>query len=157
PGLGIIHFLQQRSRQIGSRSDKPQPYVVVMETLDITAERTAKQTQQYANFGLRPIPVLTREREQRQPFDTPVGGCLDHAFYRAPAFAVPSRARQAATAGPAPVTGHYDCDVRGLGHAADLDRHDFLLFLLEQVIDTTNMVIGEFLDTVFTITLVVSA
>ena len=70
-----------------------------------------EQRHQHADFGLRPLPVLGRERVEREDLDAQPGRGLDDVAHGVDAGAMPFDARQVPARGPAAVAVHDDGDV----------------------------------------------
>ena len=85
-----------------------------MQLVDLAVERIEEQLHEAADLDRRPLPVLAREREQRERTDLATRAFLDAHAHRAHAFLVAGVARQAARLGPAPVAVHDDRDVFGI-------------------------------------------
>ena len=82
------------------------------QRVQLGAQVALEQPHQRADFGGRPLPVLDRERVERQDLDAEAGGGLDRVAHGVDAGAMPFDARQVALRGPAAVAVHDDGDVR---------------------------------------------
>jgi len=86
-------------------------YPLSLELLDLLGDELLEQAHQRGDLARRALPVLFREREQRQDFDAGLDRslhCLAHRRHPGP---VAERPRQPALARPAPVAIHDDGDV----------------------------------------------
>ena len=94
--------------------------------LELEPDVPLQQHHQRVDFGARALPVLDRERVERQHVDAQPGGRLDDVAHRVDAGAVPLDARQVALRRPAAVAVHDDGDVRGQPLEVDLARQRFV-------------------------------
>ena len=85
-----------------------------------------QQHHQRVDFGARPLPVLDRERVERQDVDAEPRRGLDDVADRVDAGAVAFDARQVALRRPASVAVHDDGDVRGELLEVHLARERFV-------------------------------
>ena len=78
---------------------------------ELGAQVPLEQHHQRADFGGRTLPVLDRERVERQHFEPEPRRGLDDVAHRVDAGAMPLDARQVPLPGPAAVAVHDDGDV----------------------------------------------
>ena len=108
---GCLHALAQRRRQLLQVADEAQADAVLVQLVDFVVERLEEAAHQHRDLFLRPLPVLAREREQRQHLDAAARAVLDDLLDGAHAHAMTGRTRQRARSGPAAVAVHDDRDV----------------------------------------------
>ena len=83
-----------------------------MQRAELEPDVPLQQHHQRVDFGARPLPVLDRERVERQHADAEPRRRFDDVANRVDAGAVPFDARQVPLRGPASVAVHDDGDVR---------------------------------------------
>ena len=94
--------------------------------LELEPDVALQQHHQRVHFGTRALPVLDRERVERQHVDAEPRRGFDDVADRIDAGAVPFDARQMALRRPAAVAVHDDGDVRGQRVEIDLARQRFV-------------------------------
>src|SRR5262249_39765205 len=102
-------------RHAGRAADHAQAHLVLHEFGQLVIDRLLEQPHQRADFVLRAVPVLRRERVQREKAQ-PGSVCGPHdRAGRFDALAMAGDARQSALRGPASVAVHDHGHVRGYG------------------------------------------
>src|SRR5690606_30380567 len=112
------HALLQLGGEGAAFADEAQPHAAARQLVHFAVEGAHEQLHQCAHFLLRPLPVLAREREQRERLDAAPEAVVDAEVDRARAGTVADAARAVAALGPAAVAVHDDGQVarkRGLG------------------------------------------
>ena len=107
----FLGFVQERA-DIGLQPfplpDHAHAHAVAMQRRQIVAYEAAEQSEEIADFGRRPRPVLGAERKDRQVKHAEFMGGANHAAQRLDAAAMAFSARQAPRCRPAPVSIHDD-------------------------------------------------
>jgi len=112
--LGVRYRPQQLGRNAIAPADDPHAHTIRDAARDFGHEIAPEETHQQANLSRRALPVVGRERIQRQCSDAAVGSGLDDFLHGARAGDVSGGSHLAACHGPAAVAVHDDRDV----HAA---------------------------------------
>ena len=104
--------LRIESRAQAARvADEAHADAVAVQFVDLLVDRLDEQLHQPRHFVGRALPVLAREREERQRLDAAPRAAFDGRAHGLDARAVAEVARQRAALGPAPVAIHDDGDV----------------------------------------------
>ena len=109
----LIQFLAHVARQFVGPADDVEPDVVAEQHVQFRTQIALQQQHQRPDFGGRPLPVLHRERVQRQDLEAEAGRRLDGVADGVDARPMTFDARQMPLRGPAAVAVHDDGDVRG--------------------------------------------
>src|SRR5262245_56813061 len=127
---GVGRGLRDAHRQLGlhvggelvGSADHLEPDVVLQERAELEADVALQQRHQRVHFGARTLPVLRRERIQRQHVDAEPRRRFDDIAYRLDAGTMSLDARQVALRRPPAVPVHDDGDVRRQLVEVDLPR-----------------------------------
>ena len=98
-------------RELVGAADDVEADVVLEQRRELRAQIPLQQHHQRADFGGRPLPVLDRERIERQHLEAEPRRGLDHVAHGVDAGAMAFDPRQVALARPAAVAVHDDGDV----------------------------------------------
>ena len=107
-------------------ADDAEADVVLEQRAELEPDVPLEQHHQRVDFGARPLPVLDRERVEREHVDAEPRRGFDDVAHRVDAGAVAFDARQVALRRPAPVAVHDDGDVRRQLLEVDLARQRFV-------------------------------
>ena len=112
---GAAHGFAEDIAPFGRESVYPpggnQFYIVLVEFFDFAQGGSGQQRHEGVHFLFGPIPVLHRERKQRQVLDTYFAAGLHHLTHRLDARLVTERARFVARFGPTAVAVHDNGDM----------------------------------------------
>src|SRR5688500_20379227 len=121
-----------------------------MQAIDFVVQGLEETIHEHRYFFARPLPVLAREREQRQHLDIPLGAVLDDLLDRAHTHAMTGRTWQSASRGPTTVAIHDHRDVTR--HAARtrvlhvrLVLHHLFFFFRLHLLDLGIVLLGQLL------------
>src|SRR5436309_7832993 len=116
PGVGRrlpdaeLEFVLHVGRKLLGAADDAKRDVVLEQRAELEADVSLEQRHQRVDFGTRPLPVLDRERVQREDVDPKAGGGFHHVAHRVDASAMAFDAGQMALRRPASVPIHDDRD-----------------------------------------------
>src|SRR5690606_6238344 len=109
--LDAIHRLARRGRESIEVAEHPHGHALASQLGRLLGDVLLEEGHQRIDLGLRTLPVLVREREQRQHLDAGVERALDGLAHRPGPRLVAGGTGEAALAGPAAVAIHDDGDV----------------------------------------------
>ena len=124
--LQLVHQRDQLILKLDPIADKTNTDASLEQLASLALDITAEQFHQTRNFGLGPLPVFGRERENRQVFDVILRAGFDDLSNTARTCVVPEKPRAAAHLRPPPVAIHDDRDMpRALVLAGFIQRRHF--------------------------------
>jgi len=104
-------LLAHRGRQVGGPADHVQPHVVRAQLLSLGAKRLAQDRHERAHLARGALPVLDRERVEREHVHAERGAAAHRLAHRFAAGAMAHEPRHPAGLRPAAVAVHDDRDV----------------------------------------------
>ena len=109
--LGRLQLVADVAGQLLFAADDAKADVVAQQRVQLEAQIALEQRHQRRDFRRRTLPVLDRERVERQDLDAETGRRFDDVADRIDPGAVAFDTRQMALRGPAAVAVHDDGDV----------------------------------------------
>src|SRR5579871_4171261 len=116
-----------RRGQPAQVADREQADVMLHHLAELALQVAAQQRHEAVDLARRAVPVLAREREQREVLDAQPPARLHHRAHRLLAGTVPVEARKAALLRPAAVAVHDDGDVARQPRGIDLDHQTAMI------------------------------
>src|SRR5690606_32111940 len=105
------HAATDRIGKTPTVADEAHAYTAAVEFVHLALQRAGEEFHQPADLVLRAVPVLAREREQRQRFDALLEAEIDADVDRTRARPMADQPRPPALLRPAAVAVHDDGDV----------------------------------------------